>query len=240
MTRYLALAALIAVPTFTPSAAAGDCAAMGLSTTVVTKPGATIAGDGGILVAATYEARGSLDPGDRAVHPEWRVRAGKTLVAPQIDVLAPGLAVYRVEITSQTTPVELENDKHVVVASVVGSKAKLEVFPAPKLTKLEYHATISRHSSTRIEATLAGDAPKGAYALVIADAKGTPRSWGLVASGRTQLAYSHSDCGVLPNGTVVSSPGDQVTLFWVDTEGRRSEPTKPIKLAGKIADRFEP
>src|ERR1043166_9722101 len=111
MTRLLAVAALAVVPAFMPSAAAGDCAAVGLATTVVTRPGAAVASDGGILVASTYEARGSLEHGDRAVHPEWRVRAGKTLIAPKIDFLAPGLAVYRVEITSPTNRVELEQDQ---------------------------------------------------------------------------------------------------------------------------------
>ncbi len=209
-----------------------------LMTQVIPKADTAIPSDGGILVAATVS--GSYDPANggkgsaEVVQPKWRLRSGKTAVAPKIDVLAPGLAVYRIRAESQTAPITLEDDSGKVVASVTASKSKLAAYPAPKIKKLEYIATLSRRSSQRIEATLEVEPAKMTYAIVIADAKGKPTSWGMTGTGLTQFPYMHSDCGSLPNGTSIPKPGDIVTLFYVDSTGRRSGASKPMKLGGKL------
>ena len=234
MHRLVVLAAALAIA---PRGAAADCMSMELTTEVVTKPGATILGDGGVLVAATYKNRSSTLEKTPGLQSGWRVRAdGGKLVAPKIVTLAPGLFVYQVAVTSQDKPVELEDEQHKVVASVLGSKAKIEQYAAPKLKKIEYRATSSRHSSQWITATLEAAPPPGTWAIVITDAKGVARSWGAVtAGGTTQSPYAHSDCASLPNGTNPPGPGELVSVFWVNTEGRRSEASKPIKLAsGKV------
>ncbi len=230
MTRSLLIAACVI--SVAPRVAAGDCAFTPLHAVVVTRPDATIPSDGGILVATTYEAGSAKDKDENAVRPGWRLR-GKTLTAPKIDVLAPGLAVYRITFGSQTAPVELEDEDHKVVAKVTGSKAMLARLAPPKPTSIVYSATMSRHSSQSITATLDADAPAEAFAIVIADAKGNARSWGNVSKGKVQYPYSHSDCGMLPNGTNPPAAGDLVTLYWVTADGRRSEPSKPIKMVGK-------
>lgn len=212
--------------------ASADCAATELQTTVVTPQDAEIPSDGGILVAATFRTGVRKDNDGEAVRPGWRLR-GKKLTAPKIDVLAPGLAVYRVTFDGKAGPVELEDEDHKVVAKVIGSKAKLAQLAAPDLKKVSFSAMVSRHSSQRIQATLVADAPPEAYALVIADAKGTAKSWGLVSKGLVQYPYSHNDCEMLPNGTTVAAIGSMVTVYWVTADGRRSAASKPIKLTGQ-------
>lgn len=61
---------------------------------------------------------------------------------------------------------------------------------------------------------------------------GKPRSWGLVTNASV-TAYQSGDCLALPNGTVVSTAGDSIVAYFVDDAGRKSEPTKPIKVTAK-------
>lgn len=208
-----------------------------LRTQVITLSGSSVPSDGGILVAATVS--GSYDPANggsgaaNVVNAKWKLRGSMATMAPKIDLLAPGLAVYRVP--ADSAEVTLEDESNKAVAKVTTSKAKPgAVYPAPKVKKLEYVATLSRRSSQRIEATLEVEPAKMTYAIVIADAKGKPTSWGMTGTGLTQFPYMHSDCGSLPNGTSVPKPGDTVTLFYVDSAGRRSKSSKPMKLGGKL------
>ncbi len=232
MTRFVVLAACLL--SVAPRAAAADCAFMPLQAVVVTQRETAIPSDGGILVATTYAGGSAKAKSENAVRPGWRLR-GKTLTAPNIDVLAPGLAVYRVPFTSQDAAVELEDEDHNVVAKVTGSKSILTKLPAPRPTSIVYSATMSRHSSQTITATLETAAPDVAYAIVIADAKGSALAWNFMVKGKIQAPYSHSDCGMLPNGTNPPKPGDLVTLYWVTADGRRSEASKPLKMTGKVA-----
>jgi hypothetical protein len=206
---------------------------MPLKAVVVTQLETAIPSDGGILVATTYATGSVKEKDENPVRPGWRLR-GKTLTAPKIDVLAPGLAVYRVPVTSGDVAVELEDEDHKVVAKVTGSKSFLSALPAPKPTSIVYSATMSRHSSQSITATLDTAAPDVAYAIVIADAKGAARSWGLTVKGKVQAPYAHNDCAMLPNGTNPPAAGDLVTLYWVTADGRRSAASKPFKMTSKV------
>ncbi len=228
MHRFLLIAAALAIA---PKAAAGDCASMPLEANVVTKAGAEIPSDGGIVVATTWTNGPRAGKNEDPVHSGWRLR-GKKLMAPKIEVLAPGLAVYRVAFDGQAAA-ELEDDDHKVVASVTASKAKGAI-PGPKAKSLVFAATMSRHSSQIATATLSADPPAGAMAIVIVNAKGQAISWSSVAAGRVQTPYAHNDCAMLPNGSSAPVVGETVTMFWVMEDGRRSEPSKPIKVAGKF------
>ena len=231
------LALVAAAVALVPNIAAGDCMPSQLAAQVITLSGSVVPSDGGIVVAATVS--GSYDPANRGsgaanvVQPKWQLRGSNGAMAPKIDLVAPGLAVYRVPADSAS--VTLEDDGGKAVAKVTTSKSKPgATYPAPKVKKLEYIATLSRHSMQRIEATLEVEPAKLTYAIVIADAKGKAKAWGMIGKGLTQFPYLHSDCGSVPNGTSVPKPGDMVTLFYVDSVGRRSEPSKPIKLGGKL------
>jgi len=228
MHRFLLVAAALALA---PQAAAGDCASAPLQAKVVTKAGAEIPSDGGILVASTYTSGPVAEKNEDAVQSGWRLR-GKKLTAPKIDVLAPGLAVYRV-VFDGPAAVELEDADHKVVATVTASKAKATAIAAPKVKSLVFTQTMSRHSSQVATVQLSADPPAGATALVLVGQKGKATSWGEVVPGRVQAPYAHDDCAMLPNGSSAPVAGEAVTLFWVFPDGRRSEASAPVKVTSK-------
>jgi len=216
--RHLVLAALV---TLAPVTAHADCALTGLVPKVLSRPDVVLAPDGGLVVGAVSEDRGSLDPGDVAIQNQWRFAGTKQAIEPTITTLAPGLAVYRADLDA----LELQDDHGGSLAKATRGTAKRTRLAAPRLASLIYEAPLSRRSIQRVAVTLDGEAPSGAIALVLADAKGKPRSWGPVA-GTVLYPYQHRDCLTLPNGTASSAKGDRVTLFWIDEHGRASARTR--------------
>ena len=221
----LALVTLLALA----ADAHADCAVSGLAARVLTPASTVVPGDGGIVVAAMNDRSGKLDPGDAAVQPGWRLRVGSDMIKPPIATIAPGLAVYRVAVAN-AYDAKLEDDHHVVVATVKPARRGGDALAAPAIKRIWYLEQHSRHGGTAVTVELAGDAPTGAVALVLADAKGTPRSWG-PAGGTTLSPFSSPDCAALPNGTIPSKAGDKVTLFWLGADGRVSPATKPLVIA---------
>lgn len=216
MMRYLVLAVLLF-----PDAVSADCAAIGLSAKVL-NPDATIIVDGGLVVAAVPEHHGPMSKGDAAIETGWKLRDGSK---PVVKSLAPGLALYRVAPGD-----ELVDAAKKVVARVKGS-AKLDAVPAPKVKAIKYEHQLGRRSMSRVTVDLVGAAPDRAIAIILGDAKGTPRSWGLVEAGKPIYAFLSRDCLTLPNGTVPSKDGDMVKLWFVDDAGRPSAMTAAIKIA---------
>jgi len=208
-----------------PAQAAADCALLGLVPKVLTAPDAVLAPDGGIVVGAVSEDRAELADGDIAVQPAWKFVVARGTITPSIETLAPGLAVYRASYDT----LELHDDKGTVLAKHDKIADKRDKLPAPKVKTIKYDAPMSRRSIVRIEVTVDGAPPPGVIALVLADAKGTPKSWG-PAAGAVFYPYLQRDCLVLPNGTKPSKKGEKVTLFWVDGSGRKSAFTKPLTI----------
>lgn len=221
MLKLATLAALLAA---VPTTAAADCAFIGLAPQVLVA-NASVPPDGGILVAALPNPKGALGSGDAALPPGWRFRGVKT--PPAIDVLAPGLAVFRPPAASGS--VVLEDEKQVVVGTAKVTKDKRARLGAPKVSSISYRRNVGRRVADQLTVALDGDPPAEAIALVVADAKGTPRSWGRVG-GRSITAYAAHSCVSLPNGTVASKPGDQIIVYFVDDAGRKLEATKPITV----------
>jgi len=221
--KTLVVLALVVV--LVPARATADCALMGLVPKVLTAPDAVLSSDGGIVVGAVSEDRGPLQSGDIAVQPAWKFVVPKGTITPAIESLAPGLAAYR----ASTDTLELQNDKAETLAKATRTADKRPALAAPKVKTIKYDAPISRRSIQRVEVTIDGAAPAGVIALVLADAKGKPKSWG-AAAGVVFYPYLQRDCFVLPNDTVPSKKGDKVTLFWVDAHGRKSALTKPLTI----------
>ena len=217
--------ALLALLVVIPASANADCGMMGLLPKVLSAPDVALAADGGIVVGAVSEDRGPLEDGDIAVQKTWKFTVPRGTITPSIDSLAPGLAVYKTSADAFT----LENDKGDVLAKATRTDDKRAKLAAPKVKTIKYDAPMSKRSIVRIEVTVDGGAPAGAIALVLADAKGKPKSWGPV-SGAVFYPYLQRDCLTLPNGTLPSKKGDQVTLFWVDESGRKSTFTKPMTI----------
>jgi hypothetical protein len=213
------------------ASARADCAMTGLAPRVVSAPDVVVPADGGVVVAAVSEARGALDQGDPAVQSGWRMRIGADLIKPPIDMIAPGLAVYRIAAVN-TFKVELVDAKQQTVASVRTKRSGGDPTPAPKLKRAWFVAQHSRHGGSAVTVEVE-DAPAGAIALVLADDHGKPRSWTLATGATTLSPYAQADCVVMPNGTIPSKAGDKITLFWVDAMGRPSVASKPITVAAK-------
>lgn len=209
--------------------AAADCAAWGLAPKVLTAANAVIPADGGIVVAATPQQQGKLDKGDPAIQRGWKIHVGNDTMKPPIDTIAPGLAVYRVAMPN-AFKVELEDDQHNIVATVKPAHGSADKLAAPKVKRVTFESRAGYHGYEQVNVELDGDAPAGMLAMVLADDKGTPRSW-TPAGGATLHPWASRDCVALPNGTVPSKAGDKITLMWVDESGRVSAATKPIAIA---------
>lgn len=153
----------------------------------------------------------------------WKLRVGGKDLAPVIEVIAPGLSVYR--LPAGATAGELV-DGTTTLAKITAQTSK--PLPAPKV-KAVRHAKDERTARTSV--ALVGDAPADAVAIVITDAKGKPLSWGRVnVYGAGIEPYYHGRCAVLPNGTIEPTIGASVRLFWVDKYGRASAKSAAIKV----------
>lgn len=156
----------------------------------------------------------------------WTFRvAGKT-VAPVIEVLAPGLSVYR--LPKGVSEGELTDGK-TTLAKVTTKTAK--PLPAPKVKSVKHSVPEpGERGSSRTTVAITGDPPADAIAIVITDAKGTPLSYGRLAYGAGLDPYYHGRCGVLPNGTIEPQIGTSVRIFWVDKYGQASAKSAPINV----------
>lgn len=228
----LALASISVLFALAPTADA-KCAFWGLTPKVLAGAGdAPIAKDGGILVAALPSQEGGLDKGD-AAQPPWKFRGRGGLVAATVEAIAPGLAVFR---PGAGGTLDLEDDKHALVGKAHVDAAAPAKLAAPKVKTVTYAGERDgRRPWGQLTVELDGAIPAGAVAIVAADASGKARSWGRITAGQPLLAFETRRCRALPNGTVESSPGDKVTLFWVDASGRKSDLSKPIVVGGKVS-----
>jgi hypothetical protein len=233
MVRFAsAFTAVLALVTLAGSAtpAVAKCAMSHLRPKVITS--VAIPAGGGIVVATEQVSYDVEDQGD-AVQPTWRLEIDGKRTAPKIDTLAPGLAVYR--LPASATKATLIDGK-TVIGSVTTTTAPRAALAAPRVKSIRHDKTVGRRSSAYTTVKLDAAPPPGMVALVLADAKGTPRSYGLVEDTATEVrVYAHSRCGVVPNNTVESAAGDRVTLFWVDQAGRTSPASKVVTITGKLA-----
>lgn len=190
----------------------------------------TASAGGGIVVATEQVLYDIKDEGD-AVQPTWKLEIGGATSAPKIDVIAPGLAVYRLPAAAGDATL-LDGTR--VIAKVTTVRTQPVQLLAPKVKGVRHEKTLGRRSSAYTFVALGEAVPEGVVAMVLADTKGKARSFGLAKAGAKEITvYAHPRCGVVPNDTVESAPGDKVTLFWVDASGRVSPATKAITVAGK-------
>jgi hypothetical protein len=190
---------------------------------------------GGLLVVMAPESGPDPKGGHDVVQPAWRFRAGKTEHVPQIEKLAPGLAIYRVpkDVTSAVLV-----DGKTTLGKLAVTKTAPPLLAAPQLKRLRQETRASRKgSSISMYAELAAPPPAEAVALVVADDK-VARSYGLIENPKfnTVVVYSHAPCGQDPDGTVMSSDGDKLRLYWIDRTGRASPATTATLSAPPIKD----
>lgn len=203
------------------------CAPLGLRVTITTPANTTIPADGGIVVAAASGVDRDMTKGD-VKQTGWRFRDGELLVEPTIDVIAPGLAVYRYP--AAKGKLELEDDDHAVVATMAMTNDKPALLAAPRVKKIVSTKSLGRRGSTIVEVVLDGAAPATAVAIVAVGANGRSLSFGTVAAGQKLVIYEQQRCLLVSNGTIEPRAGERVTVFWVDAMGRKSPATKPIAI----------
>lgn len=215
-----------------------DCALIGLEAKVITKPDVEVWPDGGVVVMAAPKMGGKLEKGDAAINKSWRFKGSDA--EPTFVSIAPGLAVIRPprDAAGRAIGGELVDGKTSLFSVKLASK-KLGPLAPPAVKKITHQQQVNRRTSARVTVELASVPPK-AVALVLLDAKGTPRSFGTInvadplggvaPPANTVWAYANHECRALPNGTVPSNPGDVVTVMFVDETGRVSPPSKPFTI----------
>lgn len=221
------LTTLALIGPLAPHDAEAKCAMSHLRPAVLTKQASA---GGGIVVATEQVSWDVKDEGD-AVQPTWKLQMGGTTSAPQIEVIAPGLAVYRLPAAAGDATLV---DGTRVIATVTTIRTQPVQLLAPKVKSVRHEKTLGRRSSAYTIVALDGAVPENVVALVLADAKGKARSFGLVSKDDKEVTvFAHPRCGVVPNNTVESKVGDKVTLFWVDASGRKSPASRALAVTGK-------
>lgn len=219
--------ATLAVASSSPAAA--DCAMYGLIPTPLTPDGTVLPPDGGILIGAIADLKGTLDKGDPTLT-AYQWKGGATMKARS---LAPGLSVLPAQ--TSTVVVDAAGKQVLVVKHTNDKHKKLEV---PKVSGVTHEKKLSRRNVERLLVAF-DHVPIEAVAIVISDATGKPRSWGRIEpvpptaspAKPIQIAgFASHDCKALPNGTVPSKAGDAVIVQFVDGLGRLSPATKPFKV----------
>jgi hypothetical protein len=207
--------AVVASVLVTSAASAGPCAMILNKPAVLTPDGTAIESGGGIVVALMMD-RGYDPAHDHGEVAAWRLGDGST---PGLRNVAPGLDVAAT--TGNTTLVDASKQ---VLVHVAGQPAKANaVLPAPRIGSLVRDAPVNaRRPYVSTQATLTGDPPATAVALVVYASDGkTARSWGRVTPNeKAVVVYASGSCTTMIPNTVDSNAGDTVKLGWLDTSGR--------------------
>jgi len=215
---------------------AADCAVQELGPDVLTRTGAKIPADGGILVGWTASTdQKTPAKGDPSQH-AYKASAGKQPVSLVMASLAPGLTVYRPK-PAVVGALSVKSGKTSVL-DVTFDKAKGAALPAPDVTALVLTSGVARYAEPYAIVTASVAAvPDAAVALVVyamADEEHVPITFGRPAHDKpgatTVLVFTGAhNCGGVPPGMRGPSAGDEVTLAWVDAFGRLSPLSKPVK-----------
>jgi hypothetical protein len=196
-----------------------------LRAAVATPAQTQIPKDGGIVVAAEKFFDDGRTPATD-VTKRWKLKGA----AAKVDVLAPGLVVYR---SADAKAFELVDAKQKPIAKFARTATEPPKLEAPKVKAIvATKVSQGRKQTTEVEVTLDGAVPPGAVAIVAVSAAGKPMSFGLVDPKSKLHVFAQRRCEILPDGTVEPKYQDTVTVFWVDAIGRKSPASKPIKLDG--------
>jgi hypothetical protein len=225
---WLAMGMAIAA---TARVAAADCALEELGPELITRAGAKIPADGGILVG--WHASTSLKAaakGDPSQHAYKATAGGKTVSLIEAS-LAPGLTVYR----PKPAVVGALSVKSLV--DVTFEKAKGAALPAPDVSAVVLAEGKARYNATYTSVTASVAAvPDAAVALVLyamADEEHVPLSFGTPAHDKrgatTVLVFEGAhNCEANPPAMRAPAAGDEVVLAWVDAFGRISPVSQPV------------
>lgn len=232
--KPLVLLALVSLPVD----ASAKCAPSSLRAAVLTPADAAMLATGGIVVGAeSFFDDGKIAEGNVVVRKDWRFKAGKRVVTPVIEIVAPGLAVYRWKGKAQSFA--LEDGNHALVASPsLAKNASFEPRPLadPTVKEVVSKKWRGRKPSTEVEILIDGWPPSDAVAIIAYDDKGKALSWGPITREHKSrwIVYGQHRCETLPDGTVEPVAGQKLRFAWVDANGRVSEKSRPRIVGEKI------
>ncbi|MBL9017853.1 MAG: hypothetical protein JNL83_26945 [Myxococcales bacterium] len=220
MRRALAIGALFACAATVADARAERCFGGPMTPRPIIRAEGRVSGAGGIIVI------GDSMPG-------WRFRAINESVRPDVEVLAPGLAIFHPP-PLPGDDIVLEDTDHRVIARATRVFTIEPPLAAPTVTKVVSQTAYGTY--TFVTATLTGAAPKTARALIVSRVERdrvVPLSWGTVLGEPTDIQVWHSPrgCDETITGWLQPRRGDRVVLRWVDDAGRVSEPSKPLVIS---------
>ncbi len=240
MARTLSIVTALAVA-LAAAPAHAKCARVLLVPQVLTHPGDPIPKNGGILVGwdeSTADGAERYVGHDPAVNTDWIMVTGPRRQQPKIEVLAPGLAVYRAR------PIAAGRSRALVLRDRGAGGAKLGTWTATTKTaaKLATAPRARAITTTTTQSTggrgprevtvtsleLDAPAPTSAAAVIayrVVAGQATPIAWARVGPGLPdpiQLYRSPGRCGTEPDGLTAPQPGDEVALAWVDRVGNLS------------------
>jgi len=223
---------------------ASPCPVPKLSAAAVSTPSGVIEDGGGVIVAVINNfgeatngeevtPTGGAHDGDLVVRSAWRFRGAGKLIAPTIDKIAPGLAVYRPPAMTMPEYV-LETSAHKTVASARRSADRdASVLGAPVVVGGgETTFTGRRGGGALVTVHLVSTPPKGARIMVAYGPDKVARSFGYVdATSKNVLVWrTRSGCELGIPGEIPTAVGDKITVAWLDESGRLSARSAPIEI----------
>lgn len=199
----------------------------GVSLALITPDGATISGDGALLV----QRAGYGDDG-------WSVRtAGGAAVTVEVVPLADGLERWRLG-GAADRDLEIVDGAGTVVAHVHQRARARPAMPAPRVRRLT--STAQGHGmpaygvpASSMVLDLAAAPPTGATTLVAELVSGdTASGWFVLpvtASRRlARETYAHKGCAPGPMPVMA---GSTLRFAWLDAQGRMSRPSRAVTVA---------
>lgn len=185
--------------------------------------GATVMGDGGIVVRDGEGGGGTLQLRDAAtgaaLDGAWRP-------------LAPGLSVFQ-PAAQRDRDIELVGDAGTVTVHQLRARG-IPATPVIKAARASVRKPAAAASMTVAGSDLAIELrtalPAGAIALVVTDANKLGRLWLVPAKGQRTFVASiptTKSCGV---GMYPVYAGETITVAWVDANGRISPSSRPIEV----------
>ncbi len=220
----------------TASAAHADCALVVLGPEPITRAGAKIPADGGVLVGTGVASERTPSKGDPS-QVKYKATAGSKTVSLVTASLAPGLTVYRPK-PAMTGALTLQAGK--TKLAVTFDKAKGAALHAPDATAVTVTSSPSLRGGASVSVSVAvASVPDAAAALVvyqIKDEEHVPISYGVPAHDKTGattvIVYRSGGHCAVPDVPNQAAPvaGDDVVLAWADAYGRLSPVSAPVHV----------
>ncbi len=184
------------------------------------------AGSGGVIVTASEL-------------PDWRFRDVNRVLRPQVEVIAPGLAIYHPPPVADPE-LALVDAEHLVRLRMPRALVATAPLDPPAVQRVVVTRE-PRGERIQVVVEMSGKVPVGAIGAVISRVSGAQRtamSWASVRAGSESFPVWHTPyvCEQRVASLVTPEVGQTVEIRWLDASGRVSEPGTALTIgraAGK-------